>query len=399
MSHRTLSPTGNSTQTYDYEDVILRIVNLRELTTPSAVVDLDRLERNAAWMTNRAKELGVGLRPHVKTHKCVEGARIQTAGQTKKLTVSTLAEARAFAEAGFDDITYAVPLSPEAIPECARLTRRIYRFHVIVDHPVAVDALESYAQTHDLRFSVLLKVDCGLHRAGVDPDNPEAVKLAGRLHRSSHVDFRGILTHAGQSYSCRNRSEAANIAAQERDTMVNFAEKLRGEGLTVADISIGSTPTVTAVDRLPGISEIRPGNYLFFDAFQTAIGSCVLEDVAFSVLTTVVGAYPDAQRLVVDAGALALSKDPGPTHVDPDCGFGVVVTDPDCRPVPGLRVTSLSQEHGVLHSDGPLDPTWQPGTRLRIMPNHSCLSAACFDAYHVVRGTEIVDEWHPVRGW
>jgi len=399
MSQSTLSPTGNQTQTYDYGVVILRIVNLRELTTPGAVVDLDRLERNAAWMTHRAKKLGVCLRPHVKTHKCVEAAKLQTAGQTKRLTVSTLAEAQEFATAGFDDITYAVPLSPKAVPECARLTRTVKRFNVIVDHPVAVDALEAYAHTHDLRFSVFLKVDCGLHRAGVDPDSPEAVTLAGRLHRSSRMNFRGILTHAGQSYSCRNRSEAANVAAHERDTMVTFAAKLRGEGLTVAEISIGSTPTITAVDRLPGISEIRPGNYLFFDAFQTAIGSCVLEDVAFSVLTTVVGAYPDAQRLVVDAGALALSKDPGPTHVDPDCGFGVVVTEHDCRPVPGLRVTSLSQEHGVLHSDGPLDPAWRPGTRFRIVPNHSCLAAACHDRYHVVRGTEVVDKWRPVRGW
>ncbi len=187
------------------------------------------------------------------------------------------------------------------------------------------------------------------------------------------MDFRGILTHAGQSYSCRNRSEAANVAAHERDIMVTFAAKLRGEGLTVAEISIGSTPTITAVDRLPGISEIRPGNYLFFDAFQAAIGSCALDDVAFSVLTTVIGVYPDAQRLVVDAGALALSEDPGPTHVDPDCGFGVVVAEHDCRPVvrpqgdiavPGARRTSLRRtprpgvatRHAVSDRAQPLMP-------------------------------------------
>lgn len=369
------------------------------LNTPSAVVDLDRLERNAAWMTNRAKELGISLRPHVKTHKCTEAANLQTAGLIKKITVSTLAEARAFAAAGFGDITYAVPLSPNAVLECARLTHTVHQFNVIVDHPVAVDALDECAAAHDLRFSAFLKVDCGLHRAGVDPDSQEAVALAARLHRAGRVDFRGILTHAGQSYRCRNRSEAASVAAHERDTMVTFAEKLRGEGLPVAEISIGSTPTITAVDRLPKISEIRPGNYLFFDAFQTAIGSCKLDDVAFSVLTSVLGVYPEARRLVVDAGALALSTDSGPTHVDPDCGFGVVVAERDCRPITGLRVTSLSQEHGVLHRDGPLDPAWRPGTRFRIVPNHSCLAAACHDRYFVVRGAEVVDEWRPVRGW
>ncbi len=370
-----------------------------DLPTPCAIVDLNRLEHNAVWMTNRAKKLGVCLRPHVKTHKCVEAAKIQTAGQTRKVTVSTLAEARGFAEAGFGNITYAVPLTPETVPECAALIRTVDRFYVIVDHPVAVDALEAHARTHDIQFSVFLKVDCGFHRAGVDPESPVAVTLAGRLHHSSRLNFRGILTHAGQSYSCRNRSEAAIVAAHERDLMVAFAETLRGECVAVAEVSVGSTPTITAVDHLDGISEVRPGNYLFFDAFQTAIGSCELDDVSFSVLTSVIGVYPEARRLVVDAGALALSKDSGPTHVDPDCGFGVVLTKRDCRPVTGLKVTSLSQEHGVLHSDGPLDPGWQPGTRFRIVPNHSCLSAACFETYHVVRGTEVVDEWRPVRGW
>ena len=374
-------------------------MDLRQLSTPGAVVDLDRLERNAAWMTNRAKDLGVSLRPHVKTHKCVEAANLQTGGLSRKITVSTLAEARAFATAGFDDITYAVPLSPDKIPACAQLQKQTGTFHVLLDQPETMVALEGYGAAHGLQFSVFLKVDCGLHRAGVDPASPEAVALAGRLHRSNQLDFRGILTHAGQSYRCRNRSEAAAVAAHERDVMVTFAETLRGKGLAVAEISIGSTPTITAADRLPGISEVRPGNYLFFDAFQTAIGSCSVDGVAFSVLTTVIGVYPDGRRLVVDAGALALSKDPGPTHVDPDCGFGVVVSERDCRPVSGLKVTSLAQEHGVMHSDGPLDPAWRPGTRFRILPNHSCLAAACFDTFSVVRGTELVDQWHPVRGW
>ncbi len=378
---------------------MLPIVDYFKLTTPSALVDLDRLERNAAWMTNRAKELGVSLRPHVKTHKCIEAAKIQTAGQTRKITVSTLAEARRFAEAGFDDIIYAVPLSPEKTPACAELQSQIGAFHLLLDHPGTLDALEGFGTAHSHRFSVFLKVDCGLHRAGVNPESPEAVALAGRLHRSNQVDFRGILTHAGQSYRSRNRSEAADVAANERDLMVAFAEKLRAKGIPVDDISIGSTPTITAADDLQGISEVRPGNYLFFDAFQAAIGSCSVDDVAFSVLTTVIGVYPDARRLVVDAGALALSKDPGPTHVDPDCGFGVVVSEQDCRPVSGLKVTSLAQEHGVMHSDGPLDPAWRAGTRFRILPNHSCLAAACFETYNVVRGTEVVDEWRPVRGW
>jgi len=153
------------------------------------------------------------------------------------------------------------------------------------------------------------------------------------------------------------------------------------------------------IDSLPGITEIRPGNYIFFDAFQAAIGSSRPDDIAYSVLTTVIGAYPDRNQLVVDAGALALSKDAGPTHIFPDCGFGIVTSVSDQQPVPGLKVVSLTQEYAILRSASKLDPVWQPGTRFRIFPNHSCLSAACFDRYHVVRGTDVVDEWKTVRGW
>ncbi len=378
---------------------MLRPMTLESLPTPCALVDLDRLERNAAAMSQQARRLGVRLRPHVKTHKCVEAARLQTAGEHGGITVSTLAEARAFAAAGFRDITWAVPVALDRLGECAELVRRTDRFRVLVDHLRAVAELEAFAATHALRFEVVLEVDCGHHRSGVDPDDPAAVRLAGAIHSSPDLELAGILTHAGQSYRCGSRAEAAGVARHERDVMVAFAGRLRAAGIAVTEVSIGSTPTVTAAEDLAGVTEVRPGNYLLFDAFQAAIGSCRLDEVAFSVLATVIGIYPERQELVVNAGALALSKDPGPAHVDPSCGFGVVVSPGDQHPIAGLRVVSLSQEHGVLRSDRALDPSWQPGSRLRILPNHSCLAAACFDRFHVVRGREIVDEWRPVRGW
>ena len=149
--------------------------------------------------------------------------------------------------------------------------------------------------------------------------------------------------------------------------------------------------------NLDGVDEIRPGNYAFFDVFQTAIGSCSLSEVAFSVLATVISVFPGQARAVIDAGALALSKDPGPTHVDPDCGYGRIVALEDQHPLPGLSLTSLSQEHGVV--EGPGTAALRPGTRLRVLPNHSCLAAACFDRYHVVQGTRVVEGWRPLRGW
>jgi len=368
--------------------------------TPCALVDLDRLERNAVDMAARCARLGVRLRPHVKTHKCVEAARVQLGGRPGGLTVSTLAEARALAAAGFDDLTWAVPVAPARLPECLHLARRGVRLGVLVDHPVTAAAVEAAAAAASFRLRVWLKVDCGGGRAGVDPGRDGALGLARTLAGSPHLELAGILTHAGHAYRCRDRAGAAAVAAEERDVMVAFAGRLRAAGVPVAEVSVGSTPTVTAAEDLAGVTEVRPGNYAFFDAFQVAVGSCRLDDVAFTVLVTVIGHYPDRGELVVDGGTLALSRDPGPVHVDPGCGFGVVLTADGCRRLPGLRVVSLSQEHGLVRAEHPADLEACPiGTVLRVVPNHSCLAAALFDRYHVLRGAEVVDEWRPARGW
>jgi D-serine deaminase-like pyridoxal phosphate-dependent protein len=339
----------------------------------------------------------VRLRPHVKTHKCVEAARIQVRGHFGGITVSTLAEARGFADAGFADITYAVPVAPQRLAEVVGLNARIARLAILVDHVDTVRAVEEVARGHSLALPVWLELDCGLHRSGVDPDTDTAVALARRLAASPQVDFRGVLTHAGQSYRAGNRAEARAAAAEECAVTRGFVRRLATAGVPVPEVSIGSTPTMVAADELAGVDEVRPGNYLFFDAFQSAIGSCSLAEIAFSVLATVISVFPERQRAVVDAGALALSKDPGPTHVEPACGFGRLVALADQHPLPGLRVTSLSQEHGVV--EGPGTAALRPGTRLRILPNHSCLAAAGFDRYHVLRGLDVVDEWRPFRGW
>ena len=373
------------------------VVRIDDLQTPSALVDLDRLESNAARMVEKALRLGVRLRPHVKTHKCIEAARIQTDLHFGGLTVSTLAEAQAFAAGGFNDITYAVPIAPQKIGEAADLHVEIGTLNMLVDHPDTVRAIEELATSRGIQLPVLLEIDCGGGRSGVDPASDIAQLLVRWLADAESVDFRGLLTHAGHAYLSRSRSEAYEVACEERNLMNAFAAELRDLGIEIAEVSVGSTPTLRAIDDLTGVTEARPGNYLFNDFFQSAIGSCDLDDIAFSVLATVISVDTEQARAVVDAGALALSKDPGPTHVDPECGFGLPVTFEDQHPLPGLRLVGLTQEHGSLI--GPGVAALKPGTRLRIVPNHSCLSAACFDRYHVVRDTEVVDEWHPVRGW
>ena len=372
-------------------------VPFEELQTPAALVDLDRLESNASRMAEKAMRLGVRLRPHVKTHKCVEIARIQTDLHFGGLTVSTLAEAQAFAAGGFSDITYAVPIAPQKIADAADLHAEIGNLNLLVDHPDTVRAIEEVAASRKTSLPVFLEIDCGGGRSGVDPASDVTQLLVRRLADSESIDFRGLLTHAGHAYGARSRSEAYEVACEERNLMTAIAAEFRDLGVEIPEVSVGSTPTLRAIDDLTGVTEARPGNYLFNDYFQTAIGSCDLDDVAFSVLATVISVDIEQARAIVDAGALALSKDTGPTHVDPECGFGLPVTLEDQHRLPGLRVVGLTQEHGTL--SGPGVEALRPGTRLRILPNHSCLSAACFDRYNVVRGTEVVNEWHPVRGW
>ena len=368
-------------------------LRLQDLPTPAAIVDLDRVEANCAWMSARAQALGVRLRPHVKTHKCVPVAQLQVGGHDAGITVSTLAEARHFASAGFRDITYAVPVSPGRVAEAIALGDSIDRLNLLVDCDAPVDAIESAADGRVV--PVFLKVDCGYGRAGVRPDSDQAQTLAERLHRSQHIDFRGLLTHGGHSYDCADRAEIVAVAEQERDVVVGFAQRLRSQDIPIPEVSVGSTPTMRVAEDLDGVTEIRPGNYAFFDVYQSMIGSCTLQEVGFSVLTTVIGSYPEESRVVVDAGALALSKDAGATHVDAQCGYGVVC-DLEARPVSSMRLVSLSQEHGKVRTG---ESVPQVGTLLRLMPNHSCLSSALFETYHVVRRQTVVDEWMPVRGW
>jgi D-serine deaminase-like pyridoxal phosphate-dependent protein len=349
-------------------------------------------------MSERARALGVSLRPHVKTHKCPEIARLQTEGHAGGVTVSTLGEAEQLAERGFSDFTYAVPIEPGKIERAVALARRVERLALLTDDPEMPALLDAAAGRAGLALDVFVKIDCGYHRCGVEPDTPEAIEIPRRVAEARSLRFAGILTHAGHSYHCAEPDGVRDVARAERDVMVEHAERLRGEGIDVPVVSVGSTPTISHVDHLTGIDEIRPGNYIFFDAFQATIGSCAPADCALSVVTAVVHRDVARRRVVVDAGAIALSKDRGAVEVDPSCGYGRVVSleGEDL----GLRVGSLSQEHGEIRvDDTALLDRLKVGARLRVVANHSCLTAAQHSHYEVVEGGRVVDRWETLRGW
>lgn len=367
------------------------------VSTPAFLIDLPTLRRNCERMREKAVRSGVVFRPHVKTHKVVEIGRLQHGGVAGPITVSTLAEAEFFAAGGFDDITYAVPIAPSKLERAAALARRVRTLNILLDHPAALRAVEEFHAAQNVVFDVFLKVDCGYHRAGVDPDAPESARLAAAMAASPAVRFRGLLTHAGHSYGARDREEILRIAEEETAALTRFRERLPFPAAAQLLRSVGSTPTASLVDSFRDCDEVRPGNYVFHDAFQATIGSCAVADCAVSVLAGVVGSYPERGSAIIDSGALALSKDTGPDHLEPSFGYGIVC-DEALRPLP-LKLAALSQEHGRLTGDTAAIARLLPGARLRIIPNHSCLTSAMYDVHHVVEDGRVVDAWHPVRGW
>jgi len=253
-----------------------------ELETPALLLYRDVMERNLKNMAGRAKKLGVSLRPHIKTHKCLELGRRQLALGAQGITVSTLFEAQAFARGGFTDLTWAFPLDPSHVPHVQRIARDGVTLRVILDD---LDTAKALAGTG---LHVWLKVDCGYHRAGVDPSSRYALEVARELGAERGLTFDGILSHSGHAYRTRSKEEAAEVAEQERQVMAWFAELLRKDGLPMRGVSVGSTPAMAAVKDLTGVTEARPGNYIFYDRTMVLIGCCQPGDVAVSVLATVV---------------------------------------------------------------------------------------------------------------
>lgn len=357
-------------------------MQVADVPTPALLLDLDVLESNLRRMARRARELGVRLRPHVKTHKCVQVGERQRRAGAEGITVATLEEARVFAEAGFRDLTWAFPVVPGRVEEAEAIARGA-RLGLTVDGPEAVKLLEERGHP----FPVWLEVDCGYGRSGVDPGGRPLLEVARSLRASETLSFEGILTHAGQAYHGRSPADLAAAAEEERSVMVTAARRLREAGVPVPSVSVGSTPGMSRAERLDGVDEARPGNYVFHDRTQVALGACEVTDVALTVLATVISSRPGRDRCVVDAGALALSKDAGPEGAGPST-MGEVFDDYAAgRLADGARLVSLSQEHGIVSRRLP----W--GRRVRILPNHSCLAAACHDVYHVVRGDQVVDRW------
>ncbi|GAA2237138.1 DSD1 family PLP-dependent enzyme [Streptomyces nogalater] len=372
--------------------------------TPFAVVDAHRTRRNIARLRARADRLGVGLRPHVKTAKSLDAAALLHDGAPGPVTVSTLAEAEAFADAGYRDLTYAVGVEPRKLPRVTALVRRGVTLRVLLDSTEQAEFVAAAAREAGIALPALIEIDCDGHRGGLKPDAPGLTGIGRILHDAGCLD--GVLTHAGESYSAFTAEERRAAARNERDAAVTAAERLRAAGLPVRTVSVGSTPTAHAADDLAGVTELRAGNYVFFDLVMAGLGVCALDDLALSVVVTVIGHRPEYGWIVTDGGWMALSRDRGTAGQPQDQGYGLV-TDLSGTLIPGLVMTAASQEHGTLTArDGAALPELPIGTRLRVLPNHACATAAQHHGYHVVdsgRDTSaspaIEAYWPRVSGW
>ena len=369
-----------------------------DLTTPALILDRTRLERNAARMRDHVAKLGVTLRPHVKTSKSIDVLRILAGGADLPITVSTLAEARYFFAHGVTDILYAVGIAPVKLPEVAELIRAGCKLRVILDTPEAAHALRAFAQAEQVAIEALIEIDSDGHRAGVDPDDDLLIEIGRTLGDA----LAGVMTHAGASYDCRQRSEFEAVAEQERALTVRAAERLRAAGLTCPIVSVGSTPSISYARDLTGVTEVRVGVYAFGDLVQSQLGTCGTDDIAIGVLASVIGHNRHHGRVLTDGGFLALSRDPGMRDGPIDWGYGAV-----CNPAGGailddVVVSSTNQEHGIITArSGEMDFDRFPiGSRVLVLPNHACATAAAYDRYHVTDGGEhIAAVWDRVNGW
>lgn len=382
--------------------MLQRVINVPAMTletieTPALLLDAGKLEANCRRMRERLLAQGVVLRPHVKTAKSVEVTQCALDAPAGAICVSTVREAEYYFDHGFRDILYAVGLVGSKVPRLAELVKRGAQVRAIVDSVEAAQGLNLASAKAGVRIPALIEIDSDGHRAGVRPDDRSLLDVAEALGDSLH----GVMTHAGDSYNQTTIDGIRDVAARERDAVVSSAGRLRRAGHACPVVSVGSTPTATFATTFAGVTEARPGVYVFHDLVMAGLGVCRIDDIALSVLASVIGHQKEKSWILVDAGWMALSRDRGTAKQRVDQGYGLVC-DEAGDPIDDLIVVDANQEHGIIarRGGGSLDLKRFPvGSLLRILPNHACATAAQHAEYHVLRDGEPTEVWERFGGW
>lgn len=370
------------------------------LDTPAAVIDLPRMQRNIQRMQQRMNALGVRLRPHVKTSKCLTVIDAQRSAGAQGITVSTLKEAAHCYAHGIDDILYGVAMAPGKLPQALELRRSGCRLSIVTDSVVGAQAIVTFGQQHEHGFEVWIEIDSDGHRSGLKVDDPALLHVARILHEGG-MQLRGVMTHAGSSYELDTPQALQAMAEQERLACVTAAERIRDMGLPCPEVSIGSTPTALSATHLEGVTEVRAGVYVFFDLVMLNVGICQPDELALSVLTTVIGHQQEKGWIITDAGWMAMSRDRGTQKQKQDFGYGQVCTEAGDW-LEDAVFEGANQEHGVISistADVDITQRFPIGSRLRILPNHACATGAQFPEYQAVDALGQVQPWGRLYGW
>ena len=377
------------------------MTTIRELSTPCALVDIQRMEHNIERMQQRMNALGVAFRPHVKTTKCLPIVRRQIAAGARGITVSTLKEAEQFFDAGITDVLYSVGIVPSKLPQVVALRRRGCDLKIITDNATVAGQIGDFCRREGLDLEVWIEIDTDGHRSGIQPDEAALLEVGSALSEAG-VQVGGVLTHAGSSYEYDDEATLRALAEQERSGAVRAAQRLRAAGIACPKVSIGSTPTALCAENLQGVTEVRAGVYVLFDLVMRNVGVCSMDDVALSVLTTVIGHQEQKGWAIVDAGWMAMSRDRGTQRQKRDFGFGQVCTEAGA-PIEGYLLSSANQEHGIVSRAGAPAPDiaarFPIGMRLRVLPNHACATGAQHPEYQAVSPDGSTQTWPRFYGW
>jgi D-serine deaminase-like pyridoxal phosphate-dependent protein len=396
--------------------------NIEDLPTPCCLIDKAKMQRNIARLSAHIGSLNCTLRPHVKTHKSIEVTKaIVDAGNVKGITVSTLKEADYFFKHGINDILYAVGITPNKIAHVAHLIEQGCDLTVVIDNEDMLSLIFEKMAQHNCVFKVIIELDTDGHRSGVNPHSDALISIAKHINNNAHATFEGVMTHAGESYACFTEKAKQDMAAQERDLTLHAVKRLFEEGIHCNTVSIGSTPTAFAVDQLDGITEVRAGVYVFFDLVMAGLGVCHIDDIAMSVLGTIIGHQKDKGWVITDAGWMAMSRDRGTANHPQDYGYGLVA--PSIGRNTCYIMSDANQEHGIITAvssaslkspsedqsksqtesqtqvSGDIFTHFPVAKAIEILPNHACATAAQYDHYYVVEKGVAVDKWHSVTGW
>jgi len=359
-------------------------MTIADIPTPAVLVDACTLKRNLETMQAAVSANGKRLRPHAKTHKSPEIARMQIAQGAVGICCAKLGEAEVFAENGITDIRVPYPLNPVNADRVFALAERIALSFIVDDREVA-RAWSDLAKARGRTLDVLIKVDTGFHRCGIDPAQSDAADIVSGVASLPGLRFHGLLSHAGHGYAATSDENAAAIAATEAQTLRDLGGV---SGIACEEISVGATPTARYSVRERGVTELRPGNYAYFDRTQVTLGAATWEDCALTVLARVVS-RPARDRVILDSGSKTLTND-GARGFSPAPGHGVVMRDLEsAEPDTNLLIERLSEEHATVRAANRVSEL-TTGTLVRVIPNHSCVVSNLVDYVWLVDGMHVV---------